>query len=153
MRSIKVLLVISLVLTMVIYLFDRTWELDLIAHLQETKTDFLVSFFQFFSDPKTKSSISVGIPLLLIIISIVRPNKPLREKAFLILLSLALAGALSVSIKKLVREPRPYEVDTRISQLSDGGGFGFPSGHTLEAVTAATAFSFFGPNGLLSCPR
>jgi membrane-associated phospholipid phosphatase len=143
MRFIKILLFISLLGTLVIYLFPRTWELDQIARLQENRTVLSVRFFQFISD--SKSFITVGIPVLLIIISFVRPNKLLREKAFLVLFSLAVAGILSVAVKKIVREPRPYEVDSRITQLSGGGGYGFPSGHALEAVAAATAFSILWP--------
>ena len=143
MRWIKILLFFSLLCTITIYLFPRTWELDLIASLQENRSSLSVRFFQFVSD--SKSYITIGVPVILIVVSFTRPNKLLREKALIVLFSLAVAGILSVGVKKIVREPRPYEVDGRIAQLSSGGGYGFPSGHTLEAVAAATAFSFFWP--------
>ena len=143
MRLIRILLFVSLLCTIVIYLFPRTWELDLIARLQGSQTCLSIIFFQFISD--SKSFITVGIPVVLIIVSFARPNKLLREKAFLVLFTLAVGGTLSVAVKKVVREPRPYEVDSRITQLSGGGGYGFPSGHTLEAVAAATSFSILWP--------
>ena len=143
MKVIKFLLFFSLLCTIIIYLFPRTWELDLIAGLQENKTCFTIYFFQFISD--SKSFITVGLPVALLTIGIIKHDPSLREKAFLVLFSLALAGILSTGVKRIVREPRPYEVDSRITQLSVGGGYGFPSGHTLEAVAAATTVSVLWP--------
>jgi undecaprenyl-diphosphatase len=140
MKVIKVLLVLSFLATLIIYLFPRTWELELSATLQANKTDSSVYFFQFISD--SKSFITVGIPVVLLAMSFFKKDRPLREKAFLILFSLALAGIFSIAVKKIVREPRPYEVDRRIVQLSGGGGYGFPSGHTLEAVAATAMISY-----------
>src|SRR5882762_7806329 len=139
MKFIRILLFFSLIATAVIYTYPRTWELDLIASLQASSTGPSVAFFQFITD--YVDVISVGIPVLLLIIGLARQNKSLREKALLILFSVGLAGALSNSLKRVVREPRPYEVDTRIAQWSGGGGYGFPSGHAADAVAAAAAFS------------
>ena len=143
MRIIRILLLFSLIATAVIYAFPRAWELDLIANLQKASTSLSVHFFQFITD--YVDVISVGIPVVLLIIGLARQNKSLREKALLILFSVALAGVLSNSLKRVVREPRPYEVDTRIAQWSGGGGYGFPSGHAADAVAAATAFSLMWP--------
>jgi len=143
MRFARILLIVSLIATAAIYMFPRTWELDLIAHLQATSTVFSIHFFQFITD--FVDVISVGIPVLLLIISFLRQNKSLREKALLILFSVALAGALSNMLKRVVKEPRPYEVDARIAQRSGGGGYGFPSGHAADAVAAATAFTLLWP--------
>lgn len=143
MRVIQILLGLSLVATAVIYSLPRTWELDLIAGLQASSTTGLVHFLQFISD--SISYVSIGIPVLILVTGFVTPQKTLRKKALLVLFSIALAGMLSYSLKKLVREPRPYEVDIRISQWSGGGGYGFPSGHTVEAVAAATAFFLLWP--------
>lgn len=143
MRFIRILLFISLIATVVIYVYPRTWELDLIANLQAASNGLSIHFFQFITD--YVDVISVGIPIVLLIIGFTRQDKSLREKALLILLSVALAGALSNSLKRVVREPRPYEVDARIAQWSGGGGYGFPSGHAADAVAAATAFSLMWP--------
>ncbi len=147
MKLIKLLLALSLTFTITIYLFPRTWELDLIANLQKDRNGWIVHFFQFVSD--SKSLITVGIPVVLLIIGFMKRTPPLREKAFMILFSLALAGLLSIGVKKIVREPRPYEVDRRITQLSGGGGYGFPSGHTLEAVAATSMISLVWPELLI----
>jgi undecaprenyl-diphosphatase len=150
MRFVRILLFFSLIATAVIYMYPRTWELDLIANLQATSTGFSVLFFQTITD--YVDVISVGIPVVLLITGLIRQNKSLREKALLILFSVALAGALSNSLKRVVKEPRPYEVDTRIAQRSGGGGYGFPSGHAADAVAAATAFSLLWPELFIITP-
>ncbi len=44
-----------------------------------------------------------------------------------------LLSALSVNVLKLlIGRPRPYSSHSEIIQLTDGGGFSFPSGHTAE---------------------
>jgi len=139
MKLIRVLLVVSLLATVIIYSFSRTWELDLIASMQASGSPAITSTLQFISN--SISYISIGIPLILLTVGFVKADKVLRKKSLLVLISIGLAGTLSYGLKKLVREPRPYEVDGRIAQWSGGGGYGFPSGHTVEAVATATALS------------
>lgn len=139
MKIIRIVMFTSLAATTIIYLLSRTWELDLIAALQESLPAGAVPIFQIISD--SISYFSVGIPVLLIIYSLIRADQRLRVNALKVLLSIAVAGLLNYGVKKVVREPRPYEVDSRIQQWSGGGGFGFPSGHTAEAVAAAAAAS------------
>jgi undecaprenyl-diphosphatase len=152
MKLARIFLVVALAGTVIIHLFPRTWELDMIAALQQNRTDFSDSFFQLISNSAIKSSITVGIPLILILFSFLRPNKLLRARALLILLSLAVGGLFSYGLKKVVREPRPYEVDTRICQLGEGGGYGFPSGHTIEVVAFGTALAVFWPEAIIIIP-
>jgi len=150
MRIIRLLLLLSFITTVVIHLYPRTWELNLIAWFQANSSTFSIGFFQFITD--YVDVISVGIPVILLIVAFVKRNKSLREKAFFILLSVALAGLLSNSVKRVVREPRPYEVDSRIHQWSGGGGYGFPSGHASDAVAAAAAFSLLWPEWSIAIP-
>ena len=143
MRLIWILLFSSLIATLVIAVYPRTWELDLIANLQAGSNNFTVGTLQLVTD--YVDVVSVGVPVVLLVMGFVKRNRSLREKALLVLFAVALAGILSNSVKRVVREPRPYEIDKRISQWSGGGGYGFPSGHTADAVAAAVAFSLLWP--------
>jgi undecaprenyl-diphosphatase len=147
MKFIKALFFLSLIATAVIYACPRTWELDLITRLQHTATPFTIAFLQFVSD--TVSFVSVGIPVILLAMGFIKSNKSLREKAFLVLFAVALAGLTAQAVKRVVHEPRPYEVDKRITQWSGGGGYGFPSGHTAEAMAAASSFSLLWPEAVV----
>jgi undecaprenyl-diphosphatase len=114
-------------------------EQNIIAELQAAQSPSSIKFFQVVSD--SISFISLGIPAVFLITGLVKRNKDFTRKGLLILLSIALAGLIGAVIKRTVKEPRPYEVDSRITQWSVGGSNSFPSGHTAEASVAALGFS------------
>ena len=118
----------------------KVTEQDVIAELQSKQTPLSIRFFQVVSD--SISFISLGIPAIFLLAGLIKKNKELRTKGLIILLSIALAGLISATIKRTFKEPRPYEVDSRITQWSVGGSNSFPSGHTAEVSAAALGFSF-----------
>ena len=114
-------------------------EQNVIAALQASQSPSSIRFFQVVSD--SISFISLGIPAVFLITGLVKKNRDYARKGLMILLSIALAGSVCATIKRTVKEPRPYEVDSRIKQWSVGGSNSFPSGHTAEVSAAALAFS------------
>ncbi len=115
-------------------------EQDVIASMQTMQTPGSIKFFQIVSD--SISFISLGIPAIFLITGLLKKKREFTRKGLLILLSIALAGSISATIKRTIKEPRPYEVDSRIKQLSVGGSNSFPSGHTAEASVATLGFCF-----------
>ena len=139
------ILLIALVIVLIGLGFVRTssfkvTEQNIIADLQAKQSPASIRFFQVISD--SISFISLGIPALFLLIGLIKKNNDFKRKGLLILLSIALAGLISATIKRTFKEPRPYEVDSRITQLSVGGSNSFPSGHTAEVSAAALGFSF-----------
>ncbi len=130
------LLIVTLLIAMTV-----VWQLpqlDFIFWLQKTGNETEVRILQLLSDSIT--IVSLGIPFLIAVRGEFKTEKIRTRLSFLFVgLSAGLAGILSYIIKKVVSEPRPYEVDARIAQWSVGGGFSFPSGHTTEAFATATA--------------
>lgn len=130
------LLIVTLLIAMAV-----VWQLpqlDFIVWLQNSGNETSVQVLQWVSDSIT--IISLGIPFLIAVRGEFKAEKVKTRLSFLFVgLSAGVAGILSYVIKKLVSEPRPYEVDARIAQWSVGGGFSFPSGHTTEAFATATA--------------
>lgn len=118
---------------------NKTTEQNLIVELQLGQTPASVRFLQLVSD--SISYFSLGIPALALAAGLIRKRKTWVRHALIILLGIALGGSISAVIKRTVKEPRPYEVDSRIAQLSVGGSNSFPSGHTVEATAAAVGFS------------
>jgi len=117
-------------------------QLDFIAAWQEPENTITVKVFQFCSD--SVSFFSFGIPLIITIVNEFKKeaNKKRNRLSLLyIVLSIAIGGLISWVIKKSFAEPRPYEVDPRIIQLSVGGGYSLPSGHTTEAFASAIALA------------
>jgi undecaprenyl-diphosphatase len=118
---------------------NKTTEQMFIRELQLRQTPASVRFLQLVSD--SISYFSLGIPALAIAAGLIRKKKVWVRHALIILLGIALGGSISAVIKRTVKEPRPYEVDPQIAQLSVGGSNSFPSGHTVEATAAAVGFS------------
>ena len=128
-------------------------QLDFIARWQNPDSDFTVSFFQFISD--SISYFSLGIPIAITVFKEFRRQthkKQSRLSLLYVLLSIAIAGLISYLMKKSFSEPRPYEVDTRIVQLSVGGGYSLPSGHTTEAFASAMALTLLFPQWFVFVP-
>jgi len=121
-------------------------QLDFIAGWQNPESTLTVKFFQFISD--SISYISFGVPVLLTIVGEFKQDsdkKKNRLSLLYVVLSIAVAGLTSYLMKKSFLEPRPYEVDPRIAQLSVGGGYSLPSGHTTEAFASAMAVTLLFP--------
>ena len=118
---------------------NKTTEQNIIAELQLLQSPGSVRFFQLVSD--SISYFSLGIPAMALGAGLYLRKKVWVRHALIILLGIALGGSVSAVIKRTVKEPRPYEVDKRIAQLSVGGSNSFPSGHTVEATAAAVGFS------------
>ncbi len=118
---------------------NKVKEQNLIVELQAQQSPGSIRFFQFVSD--SISFISLGIPTVFILAGLIRKRKIWVRHSLIILLGIALGGSIGAVIKRTVREPRPYEVDTRIAQLSVGGSNSFPSGHTMEATAAVIGMS------------
>jgi len=128
-------------------------QLDFIAGWQNPQSTFTVKFFQFISD--SISYFSFGVPVLITIVREFKkdsPKKKSRLSLLYVLLSISVAGLVSYIMKKSFSEPRPYEVDPRIAQLSVGGGYSLPSGHTTEAFASAMALTLLFPRWFVIVP-
>jgi undecaprenyl-diphosphatase len=128
-------------------------QLDIIAAWQEPENRITVVTFQFISD--SISFISFGIPVIVTIVREFQKNankKQNRLSLLYVVLSIAVGGLISYLMKKTFSEPRPYEVDPRIVQLSVGGGYSLPSGHTTEAFASAMALVFLFPRWIAAVP-
>lgn len=128
-------------------------QLDFIAWWQNPDATFTVRFFQFFSD--SVNYFSMGIPLVITVVAEFNKTadkKKSRLSLLYVLLSIATAGLISYVMKRTFSEPRPYEVDTRIAQLSVGGGYSLPSGHTTEAFSSAIALILLFPRWSVAIP-
>jgi undecaprenyl-diphosphatase len=128
-------------------------QLDFIAHWQDLESTATIRFFQFISD--SISYFSMGIPAVITIVFEFKKQsnkKQSRLSLLYVLLSIGVAGLISYLMKKSFSEPRPYEVDTRIAQLSVGGGYSLPSGHTTEAFASAMALTLLFPQWFVFLP-
>ncbi len=114
-------------------------EQDIMSQLQAWQTPFSLRFFQIISD--YGKFLNIGVPVVFLITGLMMKKKTFIRNAFMILLAMGLSGIIAQTIKRTFREPRPYEVDARITQWSVGGSNSFPSGHTAEVTAAMLGFA------------
>lgn len=76
----------------------------------------------------------IGLIVIAIIISSILAIKKYKLMSLLILLNLAISGALNQILKRIVQRPRPTEY-----RLIEENGYSFPSGHSM----VSTAFYGF----------
>lgn len=113
---------------------------DLMVALQHSNNPNLVMGLQFLTN--SISVVSIGIPVLVLLISELRKDQSTRKKVVIVLVCLGFSGIMSSAVKNMVQKPRPFVMDSRIEKLSGGGSYSFPSGHTTEAVCAAAIMIF-----------
>lgn len=89
----------------------------------------------------TTTYISIFLSLILLVISIVKRSKELRNQFFILVSILLIVAAVSQGLKALISRNRPFEDIPNIEKLSEAGGSSFPSGHTLEAFAVAMGIS------------
>ena len=141
MRLLLLLFVCSVVILIIANQFVTGLQArDLMVALQHSNNPNLVLGLQFLTN--SISVVSIGIPVLVLLVSELRKDQSTRKKVVIVLVCLGFSGIMSSAVKNMVQKPRPFVIDSRIEKLSGGGSYSFPSGHTTEAVCAATIMIF-----------
>lgn len=89
----------------------------------------------------TAGPFAFGIPLIMLIVSLVRNDLLLRLATWYVMISVAVAVAITNLMKYTINRPRPFETYSFIEKLTSGGSPSFPSGHTSDAFVLAMALS------------
>jgi membrane-associated phospholipid phosphatase len=114
---------------------DNRIMIDLSEHRTEKKTD----FFMFLS--KYNNLVNVAVPVGIFAAGVIDNDKGTRQNAAYIASSSAVNLLLTMVIKKIVKRPRPFLGQIKISAVYYPGETSFPSGHTSSSFTTATALS------------
>ncbi|MBB6270987.1 undecaprenyl-diphosphatase [Pedobacter cryoconitis] len=114
---------------------DNRIMIDLSEHRTEQKT----SFFMFLS--KYNNLVNVAIPAGIFAAGVIDNDKGTRQNALYIASSSAVNILLTMVTKKLVKRPRPFLGQVKISAVYYPGQTSFPSGHTSSSFATATALS------------
>ncbi|HEY5499454.1 MAG TPA: phosphatase PAP2 family protein [Bacteroidales bacterium] len=96
--------------------------------------------------------ISVGLPIGLLGIGIIKGDSALARNAIVIGASVVTSTIVTTIMKNTVKRPRPFETYSDIEKLSDGGSYSFPSGHTSGAFSLATSLSLEYPKWYVIVP-
>ncbi|MBK9290707.1 MAG: phosphatase PAP2 family protein [Bacteroidetes bacterium] len=89
----------------------------------------------------TAGPFTFGIPVIMLIVALLRYDRLLRLASWYVMISVAVAVAITNLLKYTINRPRPFETYTFIEKLTSGGSPSFPSGHTSDAFVLAMALS------------
>lgn len=120
-------------------LFSQNVDIDILKHLNVNRNTSLDGLFIFLSN--SLAYIVYASLIGILVFSLIKKDKPLQHKAFVIILSFILAALISNILKYAIDAARPFETYPFIEKISVGGSPSFPSGHTNDAFAIATALS------------
>jgi membrane-associated phospholipid phosphatase len=153
-RTLLLLAVVAVATVFLFFLYQvqaAPPQFDWIAQMQNQRAAGSIGGWQLLTNWVTL--VSLGIPFGVLVVGEWKWRTRWTRPFFLFTgLSVGLAGLVNYLIKISARCLRPFEADTRILQLSSGGSFSFPSGHTAEAFAAAVMMSLLWPRWYVVLP-
>lgn len=125
-------------------------DLTLLKKINLGRNTSLDSFFIFITD--SAAWVAFGLPVIFLIWTIIKKDK-IRRTVFLnVFMSVGTSAIISTVVKNIVARDRPFITYPFIQKLTDGGSFSFPSGHTCDAFSFATAISLAFPKWVVMLP-
>lgn len=125
-------------------------DLSLLKKINLGRNTTLDSFFILITD--SAAWIAFGFPGILFLWCLYTKKKSLRAKFMYVLGSVLTSAVISTIVKNIVVKPRPFITYPFIQKAADGGSFSFPSGHTCDAFSFATAVSLIFPKWFFIFP-
>ena len=101
----------------------------------------------------TTTGVALGVPVVMGVVALIEKDDDLFKNALYVGASIGVVGALTYSMKRIIRKPRPYVTYPHlIVPYSSEQSLSFPSGHTSLAFTTATALSLKYPKWYIIAP-
>lgn len=122
-----------------------------LVELNEDRTHFQTETYQCISNSAGK--ISVAIPVALLLAGEIKGDKELSRKALYIGESIVVSSVITWGLKYSINRDRPAtQFPGEIIPISKGGSPSFPSGHTSQAFSTATALFIAWPKWYVAVP-
>ena len=100
----------------------------------------------------TATPVSIGIPIALIGTGLIRKDKEQTITGITIGSGILLATVVSTKLKYSIKRTRPFVTYPDIEKATDAGSPSFPSGHSSDAFSTATAVSLAYPKWYVIVP-
>ena len=106
--------------------------------------------FKFIST--TVTPISIGAPLVIYGVGLIKQDSSLKKKGLFIGQSVLISSFITVALKRTIKRERPFITYPDIENLTEAGSYSFPSGHTSNAFATATSLSMAFPKWYVIVP-
>jgi membrane-associated phospholipid phosphatase len=128
----------------------QNWDIQLLRKINTNRNQSLDGTFKLIS--KTATPFSVGTPLALGVIGIIKKDSGLIRDAIKAGVSITVTMTLSTVLKYSINRTRPYKTYPDIEPLTTDFTPSFPSGHTSSAFSTATTLSLIYPKWYIILP-
>lgn len=154
MKSLKIRLVLFvtfLSLSATLHAQFASLDKSTLVELQEDRTPGTTRVMQGISN--SAGIISLCIPAGVFIAGEINGKKEVRQKALYIGESIVVSSLATWALKYSINRPRPFQKYPGLIQpASNGGSPSFPSGHTSQAFSTATALTIAFPKWYVAVP-
>ena len=106
--------------------------------------------FKFIST--TVTPVSIGAPLVIYGIGLIKQDSSLKKKGLFIGQSVLVSSFITVALKRTIKRERPFITYSDIENITEASSYSFPSGHTSNAFAAATSISMAFPKWYVIVP-
>ena len=134
----------------VISIYAQNIDIDILTNLNLNRDRQLDGFFRFITD--SASPVAYGVAVLLFGVSYIKKDIRIRQQSIYIGASVILAGIITTILKYSILRPRPFITYPFLEKVTSGGSPSFPSGHTTDAFSMATAVSLAYPKWYVIIP-
>ncbi len=152
LRSVAAVLVLVVCMSSATRAQGGVQRLDerILEDLQATRTGGQTRLWRFVSD--ANNYVNAGIPVGVLVDGLIRNDDRTKRNGLYMAASTATTYLLNLAIKQLIRRPRPFLTEVRLTPVYRPGEYSFPSGHTSSVFSAMTSLSRCYPKWYVIAP-
>lgn len=130
--------------------FSQNIDIDLLKSINLNRNTQFDGFLKHASN--SAGPIAFAIPVLMLGLSYIQKDTLTRKRSLYIGASVLTAVVITNILKYSINRTRPFETYPFIEKVTSGGSPAFPSGHTSDAFSLATAISIAYPKWYVIVP-
>lgn len=130
--------------------YSQNWDINTLRKINLDRNKSLDESFKVITN--SVSPVSIGIPVTIFIIGAIEKDSLKKINAIYIGETIIISSIISTILKKTIKRSRPVDDYPYIENISTGGSYSFPSGHTAEAFSLATSLSVVYPKWYVIAP-
>ncbi|NOU46525.1 MAG: phosphatase PAP2 family protein [Bacteroidales bacterium] len=130
--------------------FSQNTDIELLRNINLNRNTQLDGFLKHVSN--SAGPVAFGLPVVLFGLSFINKDTLTKQRSFYIGASVVTAVVVTNILKYSINRTRPFNTYDFIEKMSSGGSPSFPSGHTSDAFSLATAVSLVYPKWYVIVP-
>lgn len=131
-------------------MFSQNFDINTLRSINVNRNQNLDETFKQITN--SYAAVSIGTPLTLYAVGLIKKDSILKKEALLIGESVAASIFITIATKRIIKRDRPFLTYPEIEKLTSGGGYSLPSGHTSIAFATATSLTMTYPKWYVIVP-